>query len=302
MGVKEATNTSVEKLLSLLADSFTGRKCTASRVPCMIELNTLPFNTDRFFNGFPLRKILTPSVPSGGYETEALFDAWCWPSFQNDGDSKEDLTLNGGETLTNFVTDSSGFEESVVRLLIAMGNADGATLVYDTCSMMVHHGERSYGIIDGVVHSRFCTGLKLGSFDHVEYLNRTKRTSTRQKDFCALWVDAYNIAKFYSAPLTALYQHPANLNWKKVRERVSNFLYPIPTKRRMDHWINIIFTDSIDPVGKLYPLMVPKWMRREDFQKIFGQYMRRGTFPSMETRQFYINKLVTYFKPKKVEE
>lgn len=258
--------------------------------PRRVTLHTLPWLTAKTFMGTPLRHVMSPLVPDTGIETEAIFDAWLWPKFTEEGDSVEDLTTASSKALTDFVLLGSDFNEQTVRLLYALGNAEGATLVVDPTAMVVQHGEKAYGIIDRAINSRFCTGMRM-DVDHVEWLNRRHKIDFQDAQLCVLWQEAYRRGRGAVDAITALYQGDPNIVWKRLlTTRVKR---PPPSKRRFDDWVATLCGPG-DSVSRLYVKLVPQWMTATEFGKVICRLCVRKEDPSERVIQGCITRLYAF--------
>ena len=258
--------------------------------PRLVTLETLPWVTNKTFFGLPLRSVMSPPVPATGIETEAIFDAWLWPKFAGEGDSVEDMVTASSGTLKNWVLLGKDFNEQTLRLLYALSNAEGATLAFDKAAMMVHHGDKSYGIIDGVVHSRFCTGLKVG-VDHWAWLHKRHKVNFTDEHLCSLWQEAYRRGRGAVDAVTALWQGYPDISWRALlKTRVRR---DPPGQATFDKWIATLCTPG-DPLPKLYPRLVPQWMTATEFNKVFCSLAVRKENPSERALQGYITRLYRF--------
>lgn len=269
--------------------------------PRLVTLETLPWVTNKVFFGLPLRSVMSPPVPATGIETEAIFDAWLWPKFAGEGDSVEDLVTASSVALKNWVIMGKDFNEQTLRLLYALSNAEGATLAFDKAAMMVHHGDRSYGIIDGEVHSRFCTGLKVGT-DHWAWLHKRHKVNFTDEHLCSLWQEAYRRGRGAVDAVTALWQGNPDISWRAVlKTRVRR---DPPSQATFDKWVAILCTPG-DALSSLYPKLVPQWMSTGDFSRVFCRLAVRKENPSERALQGYITRLYRFMyegRPKPVSK
>ncbi len=251
--------------------------------------------TDKVWRGIPLARAMSPPVPATGAETERLFDSWLWPVKNEEGESATELTTEGGSVLARYVTKGEDFGERTVRLLYALSNADGASLVHDDHAIMVHHGENSYGIIDGKVFSRFCDGLDV-DVDHQGILTESKEVKIVTKEFCYLWAEAYTRKENLIDPLVALWQSATIIHWSRLATRQVGKV--VPSQGDMDKWLGHIENSSDDPLLYMYKVLVPKWMTKTTYSKVFGLPTARPFNPSDDERQTFMNKVCGWYNKK----
>lgn len=266
--------------------------------PKRVVLKSLPLLTEKTFEGRPLRSVMSPLVPDTGVMTESLFDIFIWPHHRKEGDSEKDLLEASSRDLVSFVLKGTNLGEQILWLLYALGNADGARLAFDRNSIMVHHDQHSYGIIDGVVHSRFCTGFKVNA-DHWEFLHRRWDITCLNESVCILWREAYRKGPGTVAALTALVMGQPRLNWKKMLDSV--LPNKMPTNAQFDSWIATLHTAQ-DPLAKLYKELVPAWMTASDFGRVFCRIKNRPECPGESSKQAYITKLYAFMYQKTRKE
>lgn len=286
MGKSEPLTSVVSRAMYLLR--MHSRQATRSR---RMTFGSLPLDTDKTFEGVSLQRIISPETAATGLETEQLFDIWMWPHFTpGDGDSVADLKEHNAE-LCQFVTAAEGFGVQTVRLLYALGNAPGARLAWDGDTIMVHHDDKSYGIIDGQVTSRFCTGAKV-AVDHRAVLLDTAVMRTFDADFCSLYREAYRQGKGLVDVLVALAMRVPPFNFRRMGKEALGSRKP--STQQMGGWVTIL-TRKKDPVSALYKQLVPKWLTIGEFSRVICSMGSRPLEPDAASRQLYINKLYKRF-------
>ena len=249
-----------------------------------------PMTTEAVFEAVPIRELMCPPTPDTGPETQQLFDTWMWPHHTHEGDSVEDLT-EADQLLCQYVTKRGDFGEQTVRLLFALSTAEGARLAWDGNSIMVHHDECSYGIIDGVVHSRFCTGAKV-VVDHREVLTRRPELRSMDTHFYSLYREANRRGKGLVDVLAAIHMGQPGFNFRRMAEM--SVPKRTPSKTQMEAWLKILYNPK-DPVAALYKQLVPKWMSSGQFTKVICSLGSRPLPPNPVTQQMYINRLYAHF-------
>jgi len=262
-----------------------------------INYTSLPLATDLKFEGTPLRSIMSPPVPDDPFECEQIFDTWVSPMQTGEGNSARDLAELAGTALVEFITlEASGrslsFQEVTVRLLYALGNAKGACLVYSPRTIEVFHGDRTYGITDGVVSSRFCEGFNLGEVAPTDTLERVELIRTFDRHFCSLYREAYRRGKGLPQAIIALHMGNPGFNWRRLAEAARPGQRP--TYAKLMQWENMLLKRD-DPIHALYLAMVPLWVTTAEFSKAVGRLSSRPINPTPQQRQFCITKLHTYF-------
>jgi len=254
--------------------------------------STLPLSTDAKFDDVNLGDIVTPPVPSDGILTEQLLDAWVYPLVDGESTPEKSLGEIGSKMLLEFVTRGSTFAEQTVRLLFALGKAEGATVKYDRSSIIVNHDGREYGMAHGVVNSRFCTGVEVGNVDIVAALDLPLRVRTYDQAFCSLYREAYRKGNYTLNALVAIAMRDATFSWQRMAKLSALKRYPSYDK--LQSWERLLNT-SLDPLGALYVKLVPKWMSSSEFTNTFGPVMKRSMAVRKDTINKWVNQMYTYF-------
>lgn len=260
-----------------------------------VLVDTLPMVTDKVWRGIPLCRAMSPATLSTGVETEYLFDAWVWPVKMGEGEPGKELADAGGSALYRYVTKGADFGERTVRLLYALSNADGASLVHDEHAIMVHHDTHSYGVIDGRVFSRFCDGTQVNA-DHQKILTESKRLKVVTREFCYLWGEAYLRRENLIDPLVALWQSCSVVHWSKLAAKPIR--QKIPKESDLNNWLGILECNPNDPLFDIYKILVPKWMTKGVYSRLFGLITARQFDPDEVTRQKLMNNLCDWFNEK----
>ncbi len=252
----------------------------------LVTYSTLPLLTDEEFEGTPLRHLMVPKVPQTGVESEQLFDVWMWPHTSGEGISVDDLSEHD-KALVEHVGDGD-FGVQTVRLLHALSTAKGARLEWDDNAIMVIHGEQAFGIIDGVVRSRFCTGTKI-DVDHREVLTGTRVVRTTEPHFTSLYKEAMRVDKELTKVLVALTMRHG-FSFKEMAEAAKQ----PPSDAQLKRWSRTL-CEVEDPLLRLYKQLVPRWMDVSEFAKVFNNLGTRPTRLTPATQQVYINRLYMHF-------
>ena len=228
-------------------------------------VRSVPFNTKHKFYGVPLTVMMCPTVPQDGVHCEAWFDAFFYSQVSGEGDPLDDLTQVAGEDMGAFVGGGNNMAEQAVRLVWALGQAQGARLTYNHNSIYVEHDERRYGIFNGVIQSRFCAGLSCPC-DPKLCLEETHEIKVNDPIFCALWVEAHCKTRNEERALIALLTSRPDFNFRKM-------LYTPPPERvpsaSMISRLEKMLYGTKDPVLKLYKKLVPEWMTVGEFSQNF---------------------------------
>lgn len=255
-------------------------------------IRALPWNTDLTYEGIPLSTIISPPGPTLGENAEALLEAWVWPQFSGVGDHIQEFkayTKKSYKDIFRFITYSSDNEERLFRLIYVLSKAKGATVLCDEQGIMINHDDCSFGIIDGIVHSRFCTGFTVkGSY--WEWAHTTPRFISRNGNFNLIWREA--IRQGIAPALTALYQGYPGTDWSGIREQ--GRYYKLPTTIQRARWLSAL-RDNDDPIGELYNNLVPDFMTRTTFNRIICDMTTRPYIISEKLRVGYANRLDAYF-------
>lgn len=262
-----------------------------------MDYTSLPLVTDLKFEGQPLRQFMSPTVPSDPYEAETVFDTWLYPIVSGEGNSTRELAEIGGQDLCEFVTlDRAGrnltIQEATVRLLYALGNAEGAALDFSAGAIYVRHGGLTYGVEDGVVHSRFSEGLNLGDMPILQVLTTTQKVKTYNTYFCRLYREAYRRGKGLPEVMVALHMGQPSFDWRSLAELAKPDQRPSNAKFRQ--WESLLLNKK-DPIHALYVALVPMWMTVYEFNRSIGRLSTRPVAPSANQIQLCINRLHDFF-------
>lgn len=258
-------------------------------------VRSVPFNVKHKFQGIPISELMHPPVPSSGAETESWFDVYMHPLVTGTGDQLADLLDMAGPDICSFVKTGKAPEERAIRLLWALGQADGAVLIYDHNSIVVHHDDRQFGIINGVVESRFCSGLKFAC-DAKTYLEGTYDIHVHSSNFCALWVEAHQKTRNEEMALVALLTVYPDFDFKNLLRLKSRAQ---KTSEAMLLRIERVLNSKKDPIAKLYKMLVPEWMTVGEFSKVFCPLHSRAlTGLKPITQQSHITKMRNFFYKK----
>ena len=261
---------------------------------------SLPLTSDLKFEGTPLRTIMSPDVPEDAFGCEQIFDTWLSPLKDGEGNCTEDLIALAGKPLYEFISfEGAGrsvtFQEATVRLLYALSRH--GCLVYSDRSIEVYIGDRTFGIHDGIVTSRFCTGLDLGrNIKPAEVLESTGEVRSFDRFFCSLCREAYRRGKGLTNALIALHMGNPGFNWRKLAEAARPAQRP--SYAMMDRWEKTLLRGK-DPISTLYTLLVPLWMTGAEFSKAIGRLSARPLELSDVQKQECITKLHNFFHKNK---
>ena len=258
-------------------------------------VHSVPFSVKHKFQGIPISELMHPPVPSSGAETESWFDVYMHPLVTGMGDQIADLLDTAGSDMYSFVKTGKSPEEQTIRLLWALGQADGAVLIYDHNSIVVHHDDRQFGIINGVVESRFCSGLKFVC-DAKTYLEGTYDIHVYNAAFCALWVEAHQKTRNEEMALVALLTSYPDFDFKKILRLKSKSQ---KASEALMARVERMLESKKDPIVKIYKKLVPEWMTAGEFSRVFCPLPNRPlTAIKPITQHSYINKMRNFFYKK----
>ena len=232
-----------------------------------MNFQSLPLRTKAIFCSFPVYRLLSPTLDVDPFDRENLFDAWIYPLQTGEGDSVEDLRALSSGNLINFVQQGANFSEQTVRLLFALANAEGAQFNCRENTATVTIEGRTFGIIDGVVESRFCTGF-LMDVDPEAALNHRYSLKIKNIFFTSLYREAVRRGKGCPEALLALYMQNNNRDWQGWMNK-SYSRSTVPTRIQFNKFVQALNRQD-DPIGKLYAKLVPSWMTTWAFSKIIG--------------------------------
>ena len=258
-------------------------------------VRSIPFNVKHKFKGIPIAELMHPPVPSDGAETESWFDVYMHPLVTGNGDQITDLLDVAGADMCSFVKTGVSPEERVIRLLWALGQAEGAVLIYDHNSIVVQHDNRQFGIVNGVVESRFCSGLKF-SCDPKTYLEATRDIHIHSAVFCSLWVEAHQKTRNEEMALLAILTAYPDFNFKRLLRFKPT---TIKVSESMLLRFEKILSGKNDPIIKLYKKLVPEWMTVGEFSGVFCPLQNRSlTELKPLVLHSYITKMRHFFHKK----
>lgn len=256
----------VERLTFLLRMHHKGSKVRR------LTYRSLPLINERKFDHVSLFSIMAPAVPQTSIEAEQLFDAFLYPVIDG-GEPAEELAQIGGEELAEWVMRGSTFGEQVVRLLFAVSNVDGVRRVFDDKTFLVMFEDRTFGIRDGIVESRFCSGLEIFA-SPADTLTRTVEVRSFDHNFCSLYREAYRRGPKCLDAIIALHMLNPKFNFKKMADRAR--VVKTPSAAKMAGWERTLLT-ARDPIVSIYPKLVPTWMTSSEFRRVFGNIEKRKT-------------------------
>lgn len=260
---------------------------------------SLPMVNSTLFEGYPVQRLMSPPVPITGTETQLILDSWLYPVQCAEGDAVKDVIAASSPQLYAFMAQSTRFADMTVRLIYALGNADGATMTYDETSIMVTHGDRSFGIKDGKVVSRFCSGMQIAARPK-KVIEARRLTRTFDEGFCSMYKEAYRRGKGADQALIAIHMGNPGFDFDAMAREARPFVEP--TDLQMVRW-EATLSGKPDPLLCLYKQLVPKWMTAPEFNASFGNVTKRPIELNPLTTQKYINLLHLHFhKNKKKEE
>jgi len=279
--------TPLKRISTRLAELLKNHDKTGARAR-RLTFDSLPLATCVKFEGEPLRHVMSPPVPVTGPETEALFDAWLYPLHTGEGEPEKESV---GETLFNFMNKGETLGDKTVRLLYALGNAEGAVLTYDQHTVKVQHDDRVFGISNGVVFSKFCSGLHIPA-EPQRVLEESGKVRTFDKFFCSLYREACKVGKGTKEALIALHTGKPGESMRRM-VRIENTA-KLPTSRQMSVFEETLHK-PLDPLAYLYKQLVPGFLKPAEFSKLFGTLGQRPETLSATARQKHINTLHTHF-------
>lgn len=278
-------------VVASLTDSLRGHSRVTGGARRM-TFTTLPLSTDAKLDHVELKHIVTPPVPADGILTEQLLDAWVYPMVDGESTPEKSLGEISDKMLVEFVGAGPTFGEQTVRLIHALGNAEGAETTYDKHSIMVRHDGREFGLQDGAITSRFCTGIEIGNVNPLKVITQSFGVRTYDQSFCSLYREAYRKGNYMVNALVAVAMRDASFNWRKLAHQAVPKRYPAYEK--LQRW-EAILNCSADPLGTLYTKIVPKWMSSAEFSKTFGPVMQRSVTVRKDTINKWVNSMYAYF-------
>lgn len=280
------------------------RRCDFNRpISQRMTFETVPWMTRLSFDGHPVKRFLSPEVSGDGTYLESVFDAWCYPWVEGEPRWQaqgEALIEAGEEHLLRFITaNSTTPAEAAVMLLYALSQAEGAELFYNKDTITVTAGQTHFGIVNGAIKSRFCTGLELGDVNPKAVLEKTRTVRVFDPVFIALYREAYKQGDGAVEMLCALKSDDVKFSFIKYF-KIKGVRKPISSALLMR--VENALMQASDPVGRAYSILVPLCMGAKDFRSVFGLLSTRSLDVSIEKRQQLVNKINDFSHNKKKKE
>lgn len=263
-----------------------------------MTIKTIPLDNDLMFDHISLRKIMTPSAPSEGIFNERVFEAFLYPLIDGDGTPEEGLRATAGDAVADYVMAGDSIEEQVVRLTFLCSNAEGATASFDKDSFLITHDDKVFGIEHGQIRSGFCSELKF-DINPEQALTHVKDRRVFDDAFCSLYREALRRGRGLSNALTALLLGQPGFKFKLMAEEADPCRFPSSAKlKQWEHVLN----HELDPVAKMYRIMVPRWMTPSQFNRTFTCLSLRPVNPRASTITKLINQMHYFFHKNKKEK
>lgn len=269
----------------------------------ILRFTTLPMFTTETYGEFNLRDVMSPEVPDEPAMCEMVFDAWLYPIMTGDGVglADEELANASSMSMVRYIRQESDLGQRAVRLLYALSKAPGATIAYSKNNAVVTHGDRVFGIVDGVVKSKFCTGYALPCDPNL-ILDGTHDVRTRDYAFISLYAESRRRKEDgLTRLLTAIYMgHPEAIfsEWVKRYAPVT-----VPGKATMKRLERILVTQSQkDPIWRIYREVVPRWMKSREFNAKVASMTNRPRHLNEIQQQNVLQRMCEFFHNKKKEE
>lgn len=260
----------------------------AARVRRM-TFTTLPLVNDIEFEGTPVRLLMSPGLPPlNGAEAEAVFDAWLWPWVSQDAARETDVIGLTNRAVFQFASAGETEGESALRLIYALSALPGAELECDNVSAMIHADGTTFGLTNGVAHSRFCEGVTLDFVSPQHYFEQTRSVRTFDPHFHSLYREAYRHGKGAVEALIAIHMGNPGFSFKRL-SKLALQTNP-PTKYQIQRWERVIL-EHRDPLSALFTELVPERMNKSTFFQTFGQLCKRTLNPDVIQRQNYLTRM-----------
>jgi hypothetical protein len=179
--------------------------------------------------------------------------------------------------------------EQTVVLLWCLSGAKSVTLNYDANSCLIYSDSGTRGISDGVLVSQFAPQQVPGC----NPLRTLTMPGGPRRATGSSFIMAYSMAR--------------NMDRSGALAEVVAILYEATTPRQFSQLISpkvgmgkpqaerleeIVF-ESKDPVRALYRKLVPRWMNKSEFSRVFGPSEVTALSPSLVKRSTILNKLVS---------
>ena len=274
-----------------------------------LRFKTLPMFTDEVSAGVRLRDLMSPDLPEStatdqtGVSTELIFDSWLYPMKEGDDQAQAaELAAASSDVMVRYVYQESDAGQRAVRLLYALSKAPGATLTYDKNNVVVRHGDCAFGIIDGVVESRFCSGFPLPC-DPAAIFERDEDVVTTDAGFISLYAEAYRKDDGVMLDaLVAAYMGYSGEDLEEMTRCIKIYKPDAPDLEMLERVI--VASAGRGSVNKLRRYLVPQWMGKGDFRRLIWAMFPRGRPLDAVELGGLISRLhqIFYKKQKKREE
>lgn len=258
--------------------------------------NEIAWDTDVVYAKVALQDIMVPPVPDDPMMCLAAFEGWAYRHLHHEGKPEDAIGEFGGQVLKDWIIHFATPEVRAVMLLWALGHAEGAEVHYDDNSIMVFHGALKYGISQGKVVSRFLEGRDFPIASPEDLLNAETLTRSFSTRFIAMYREAYRDSAGAVTALLAVSRAFPEMDLWRLSQRHDGGRTPPAIKMRK--WERIL-VQHYDPIAVLFRDMVPGWLTRLAFTKVFGRLQTRRTDMSAQERQKYITKMHTHFHKNK---
>ncbi len=273
-----------------------------------LRYKSIPYRNDLTCVGIDLETLMLPVMPHTALECATAFDCFAYSvkrpdvvEFPKVVALTQGLGKDRAAEVLHWLSQWEKDEDQVVMLAWALGHRDGAELQVTDNAILVTIEDVTFGVeADGKILGTFCEKdeltMPLSGID--ELLTRTWTKKTSSSKFATLYREAYRKG---DEVITALVAFASGCSVADIWNLVQKTKPPerVPSYRDMKKMEHILMKEKDDPFAKFYTYLVPVWLSRAQYSRVFGTPSRRDIQPSERVRQTAVEKLHKFFDKKK---
>lgn len=264
--------------------------------PRPVEIKDLDFNTNKTFDGYPLRRLMVPYIQGGlTYQSaDALFAVWATGTKKEVDSLAKSLGIEIPRNMRTYLGAFKTQGESLVRLVwtLFQNILDDSGCELGERTILITDEDRHFGVKDGVVVTRF------GTYDFQlnvkEILDKPPVTFLRDSLLVGWYKQAVAAGEQSLADAIACYgMAKHDVNWEV---RLTQGKYKTLT---IDRGIRAI-KHEVNPHIGLCRVLVPNYISLEEFTKYFGnpKSSGRGAVDQKIVRRRLLERLVDLYEEK----
>lgn len=256
-----------------------------------MSYKAVPFDNRLTYKGVALAEVMVPIMPDL-ISCQAGFDTLVDNIINSDIQPLLDgLDLHMNKPVIDWLAQWEDASEKVIMLVWATAKSHGLQVEYDHDSIIVYTGETRFGIASHRIMSRFNEGTVVPIKSPKRLLNSDRMIRTFSARNIAMYREAYRDSEAATNALVALLTAWPKMDlWKKIRVAK---VVELPSIASLHRWERIIMNQN-EPVLMLYRVIVPGWMSRADFCKVFCK-PHTSEVIGFELRQQMISRMYRHF-------